>query len=217
MDPLTQHPASGLWLPSWDEWWLRMLRPDRDAAFEPDSLAAGVSHVRDRRIAVDVGAHIGTSARWLARRFERVIAFEPHPVLVECLRRNTADLPGVTVVDAALGNYAGDCGLSFHGGTSGEFYVVPGVSGHRMMTLDSLDLPALDFMKLDVEGYELRVLEGAAATVARTRPVVLLETATAVDNHGFGRAAATDWLVAAGLVHLETTPDFVNAVYAHPR
>ena len=41
--------------------------------------------------------------------------------------------------------------------------------------IDDLDLAVLDFIKLDVEGYELRALRGAEATLKRCRPVVMFE------------------------------------------
>jgi FkbM family methyltransferase len=45
----------------------------------------------------------------------------------------------------------------------------------QMVTIDSLQLPRLDFFKLDIEGMEIEALEGAADTVARCRPVMLIE------------------------------------------
>lgn len=44
-----------------------------------------------------------------------------------------------------------------------------------MTSIDSLGLDRLDFIKIDVEGAQLQVLEGAAETIARTRPVIQCE------------------------------------------
>ena len=46
-----------------------------------------------------------------------------------------------------------------------------------MMTLDSLDLSRLDLIKIDVEGMELEVLQGAKATLERFRPIIIVERA----------------------------------------
>jgi FkbM family methyltransferase len=62
-----------------------------------------------------------------------------------------------------------------------------------MITIDSLELPRVDFFKVDVEGMELEVLAGAEATVARCRPIVMVEViksdATALqayfEKHGY--------------------------------
>ncbi|SEC28943.1 methyltransferase, FkbM family [Rhizobiales bacterium GAS188] len=45
----------------------------------------------------------------------------------------------------------------------------------RTMTIDSLELARLDLIKIDVEGMELEAIEGAAASLARSRPVLIVE------------------------------------------
>lgn len=45
----------------------------------------------------------------------------------------------------------------------------------RMMSIDSMNLARLDLIKIDVEGMELEVLKGAAATLERFRPIVIVE------------------------------------------
>jgi FkbM family methyltransferase len=46
----------------------------------------------------------------------------------------------------------------------------------RMISLDSLELKRCDFIKIDVEGMEISVLDGAAGTIDRYRPIILAET-----------------------------------------
>lgn len=45
----------------------------------------------------------------------------------------------------------------------------------KIRTLDSFDLPTIDFMKIDCEGYEFPVLKGAAETLRRCKPVIVVE------------------------------------------
>ena len=45
----------------------------------------------------------------------------------------------------------------------------------RLLTVDSMELPRVDFMKIDVEGMENEVLTGAAATIQRCRPILTVE------------------------------------------
>ncbi|WFU68882.1 MULTISPECIES: FkbM family methyltransferase [unclassified Bradyrhizobium] len=45
----------------------------------------------------------------------------------------------------------------------------------RKMTLDELDLPRVDFIKIDIEGMEMEALSGAQATIRKYRPILLIE------------------------------------------
>jgi hypothetical protein len=55
----------------------------------------------------------------------------------------------------------------------------------KTITLDSLQLSALDFLKIDVEGYEVGVLEGAALTIKKYRPKMWIEiNVSALDQQG---------------------------------
>ena len=129
---------------------------------------------------VDVGSWYGPWARRLARRADRVLAIEPTPVH-EVLQRT---LPaGVEVIAAAASDHSGvgEMWLSTEGGA------VQGVSSlHKrdihhvptkvqLVTIDSLGLKNVTFMKIDVEGHEIAALQGAADTIKRDRPRLFVE------------------------------------------
>lgn len=141
---------------------------------------------------LDIGANIGLSTLAVAPQVPagRVLAFEPVPRNLAALRWNLAanGLAQARAVPVALGQEAGR--LRFF--VSEEF----GAGGHAMTerhaagaelpatevpmtTLDAFaaaeGIGRIDLVKLDVEGFEPEVLAGGAATLARTRPVVVLE------------------------------------------
>jgi len=58
------------------------------------------------------------------------------------------------------------------------------------ITLDGLQLPRIDFIKIDVEGMEMEVLAGAAQSIANNRPALLVETIKA------DATALREWLIA---------------------
>ncbi len=64
--------------------------------------------------ALDIGAHIGAVSVYLARKFERVIAFEAVPATFEFLRLNAADIPNITALNVAVGPTAGEVYLSHY-------------------------------------------------------------------------------------------------------
>jgi len=150
--------------------------------------------VRPDDLTVDVGAHTGEVLFWMVQASPEVahIAVEPIPELAAGLRR---DYPSVEVHEVAL--VAEPLGpIEFHHVVSN-----PGYSGIRQRRFDNpdeevriIEVPTarLDdligarpvrLIKLDVEGAELGVLEGASVTLRRDHPVVIFE-------HGLGAADA---------------------------
>jgi FkbM family methyltransferase len=135
---------------------------------------------------VDAGASIGAHAVPLSRLAGPgglVHAFEPQRLVFQALCANLAlnQCETVHAHHAALGATAGTALVSdpdpnlqnnFGGVSLGEIDAAEPV---RVLALDALDLPACDFLKVDVEGMEAEVLRGAARTIARHRPVLYVE------------------------------------------
>jgi FkbM family methyltransferase len=138
------------------------------------------------RVAVDAGANEGWYSCELAKLFDRVVAIEPNQGLVNDLR--SADLVNVEILTVALSNREGDAmlhipvrrGIPLSGWASvdpGHLEAAESLErlGVRTLTLDSLALEHLDFLKIDVEGHEVEVIEGGRETLERCRPRVLVE------------------------------------------
>jgi FkbM family methyltransferase len=141
--------------------------------------------VDPKRNAVDAGANKGTYTYFLARLAQHVYAFEPNPKMFTILRRSMAR--NVTASPVALSNRSGDAelrvprqrkgGYSNQGGSLSsvkisENYKTVDVAARR---LDEFDLGDVGFIKIDVEGFEQAVLEGARETIMRERPVIQVE------------------------------------------
>ena len=136
--------------------------------------------------AVDVGANRGLYARRLAKLCPRVIACEPQPGLAS--RLVAATPANVIVLPVALSHTAGETSFriplvgSVPAHTRGTLDAGDGRAGEEVSTitvlrlrLDDLELERVGFMKIDVEGHELDVLHGAADTIERWRPRLLVE------------------------------------------
>lgn len=132
-------------------------------------------HVRKGSVFVDAGAHIGSLTRVALDQGAIVYAFEPSPDSFACLRHNCPEAFSFCVAlshEIQIHPFVIDeynAGASYLSGGKGEQIVVPA------LTLDSLQLSHVDFIKIDVEGCELRVLKGAAATIVRDKPKLLIE------------------------------------------
>ena len=149
------------------------------------------SLVPPNRNAVDVGANRGIYTYWMAKRAAMVDAFEPQPSLAAYIRR--ANLRNVRVHESALSDHAGtakllvpaDDGLARIASSDRSDAVSAAAEadlgartelGIQTLTLDSFNLADLGFLKIDAEGHELAVLRGANETIARSRPVVFIES-----------------------------------------
>lgn len=147
-------------------------------------------------IAVDVGTSTGLYTHWLLRYAKRVISVEPNPVRLPNLRLRFGQALAegrMTLLDFALSDRPGPRllwvpsgaeGLASFGNNAGD---EDGAIPVETRTLDDLDLRGVGFLKIDVEGHEVEVLDGARQTLARERPVVLVE---AEERHRPGAVAA---------------------------
>jgi FkbM family methyltransferase len=138
-----------------------------------------------RRNAIDAGANKGTFSHVLSRLAQQVYAFEPNPKMFAILKRSAA--ANVAVSPLALSDRAGDAEFLIprrangrHSNQGGSLSRIKVHGDHlalpvRMARIDDLDLPDIGFIKIDVEGSEMAVLEGAHALLARDRPTLMIE------------------------------------------
>jgi len=150
-----------------------------------------------RQVCVQAGGNVGVYATALAAEFRRVITVEPDPQNWECLCLNVP--PGVEAHHACLGAVPQAGGwLTYRPAHETHNYgatcVCPGPAGVPMLTIDGWSLPQLDFLLLDIEGYEQAALEGAAETIARCRPTIAIELKGLGRPHGWPDAMTHEWL-----------------------
>lgn len=124
----------------------------------------------------DCGADIGTFSALVCSqtsRVTRVIAFEPNPDVASFMKRNFAQLPIPSkAMTKAVGSFPGTGRLGVPGYDNSDHarFLVPGEGPLEVVTIDSFGVRGGDVaIKIDVEGGELEVLEGAAETVASAR------------------------------------------------
>jgi FkbM family methyltransferase len=126
---------------------------------------------------IDVGASIGdhtiTYAEWVGEQ-GLVIAFEPNPEAFSCLYHNTRYLQQVLPIDSVLSDSEETVLLNKLDNSGASYYTV---SDHGTLTakLDDYDLHNISFIKIDAEGFETKIIRGAVNTIAKWRPVLLVE------------------------------------------
>ncbi|HUI96455.1 MAG TPA: FkbM family methyltransferase [Xanthobacteraceae bacterium] len=166
-------------------WFYRRRIAQEAAAGEPE-LAVLEALMRRGGTAVDIGANQGVFAFALSRLAERVVCFEPNPDYARFARwmlRGRAAVHRLALADQpGRGTFYvphSDEGIVLHLAgslkrTHTQFRTIESYEV-EIGTLDQFALGDVRFIKVDVEGSEREVLDGARATIARERPAILLE------------------------------------------
>ncbi len=181
---------------------------------------------------IDVGANLGEWTVPFARKVGaagRVLAIEPAPRSAAALASTLAanGLHQAEIFRCAIGEHDGVAQFAVPIVTStrtdtGTARIGPACAGHDALqvplrSLDSLaaehNLTGLHLIKIDVEGHERRVLEGAAAILDRWRPVLVIETGHEDESD---RAAIHDRLAGLGYRMLGILLDYGMATADWP-
>jgi len=133
--------------------------------------------------ALDIGANIGNHSIYFSRSFSAVHAFEPSPVTFDLLTINSRFSTKITPHNLGLGDQRGTFRLvespTNVGIASIKFSDVTGgvaidITVERLDDLE-LDLSRLEFIKIDVEGFEANVVRGGSRVIKERQPLIVLE------------------------------------------
>jgi FkbM family methyltransferase len=132
----------------------------------------------DVRLVLDLGANTGIVTRWLLARFPqaRVIAVEPDPETCAVLRRNVADHPRATVIEAGIGTRAGHASMSGDAAAIGRRVELAEAGPIEVLTVPQVleragvdETTPIDVLKCDVEGAERCLFAECEAWIGRVR------------------------------------------------
>jgi FkbM family methyltransferase len=166
---------------------------------EPREELFALAYLRTGEVAIDVGANIGVWSTLMGSAGADVIAFEPGSRSRSDLVRTVGLNPGldITVVPAALSDHPGQMNLTLDLECSNhlvEEELSERAEPVEVITLDDyIDAhPRLDivFIKVDAEGFDLQVLQGAEKLLSTLKPSLMVET--------WGPPTVRNWLEKRG-------------------
>lgn len=166
--------------------------PDMDLALR---------YVKGWEVAVQAGGNMGVWALALARHFQRVITFEPDPTNFTALSWNTAQETSILALPFALGERSGGwCSTETPPREDNNAGAVRLSQGNTVpvTSIDSLNLQDCDLIYLDIEGYELHAIRGAAETIRAFQPVVAFEDKGLSRHYGVEKGKAEAYLIDLG-------------------
>lgn len=128
------------------------------------------------RRCIDAGANYGYLSVGFARNFEKVEAFEISTDIRNHLKTNTNSFNNIQVYDKGLYNENTEVEFNLHS-SSGTSRIVnsQGSITEKVTTLDSFNFDDVDLIKIDVEGSEDKLIEGAKNTIKKYLPVIAVE------------------------------------------
>lgn len=128
------------------------------------------------KIFLEVGTHVGYYAVRMAKLYGKVIAVEPNPQSIECLKKNIElnNVDNITIIPVACGDIEETKPIGLmEGGTSFHRRNTPSINV-QVKKLDSL-VEHADVVKIDVEGWEEQVVRGGLELINRSKPVIFIE------------------------------------------
>jgi FkbM family methyltransferase len=191
-----------------------MIKKSVDKGLPPEYQIAvrrrSIELCKKRDVALDIGANVGLWSRDLVKSFGRVIAFEPVGIFRECLERNVSG-DNFEVRPIALGDQDTRGTMIITEDNSGHSHLDPAAMGTgdvEVVRLDNLNFHDISYIKIDCEGYEYRILQGAEQTIRRCRPIVVIEQKPHdAYSKQYGQFAAVGLLEDWGMVKLDQVRD----------
>lgn len=154
-----------------------------------------LSHVENWGFAIDIGANIGLWSKDLSSYFDKLVCFEPNPNCINYLKKNIK-IQTAKIYSCALGSKDENKNLFIHPINSGASSFVDNTKigideksrpvygsfpeetlkvNVNIKKLDNFNFKKIDFIKIDVQGYEFEVLKGAEITLSINNPIICIE------------------------------------------
>tara|TARA_B100001093_G_scaffold86911_1_gene78799 strand:+ start:1433 stop:2056 length:624 start_codon:yes stop_codon:yes gene_type:complete len=161
-------------------WWL----PDTDTDFDRWILDGEYQKIQRDAIlefvnkdgnAIDIGAHVGFWLRDMCKQFKHVYAFEPIEEVRQCLAKNVS-AENYSTYSVGLGAKNENLKVNYNPAETGNTHASK--DGNQTITirkLDDMNLPKIDYIKVDTEGFEIEVLKGGEKLIKEYKPFVHVE------------------------------------------
>ena len=139
-------------------------------------------YVNENSNVIDIGCYVGTHSLYLSNLCNKVYAFDPQQFVGECFQKTIKEnnIDNIEFFNYAIHNH--NCLSLFGTNNDGDASLIK--ERNKLFTdeyyvvtekLDYFDLDNISLIKIDAEGSEANVLEGAEETIHKCKPVILIE------------------------------------------
>ena len=164
--------VKGWWLPDTDTDFDRWIL---DGEYQKKQRDAILAFVNKDGNAIDIGAHVGFWLRDMCKQFKHVYAFEPIEEVRQCLAKNVG-AENYSTYSFGLGAKNENLKVNYNPAETGNTHASK--DGNQTITirkLDDMNLPKIDYIKVDTEGFEIEVLKGGEKLIKEYKPFVHVE------------------------------------------
>ena len=164
--------VKGWWLPDTDTDFDRWIL---DGEYQKKQRDAILEFVNKDGNAIDIGAHVGFWLRDMCKQFKHVYAFEPIEEVRQCLAKNVG-AENYSTYSFGLGAKNENLKVNYNPDETGNTHASK--DGNQTITirkLDDMNLPKIDYIKVDTEGFEIEVLKGGEKLIKEYKPFVHVE------------------------------------------
>lgn len=164
--------VKGWWLPDTDTDFDRWIL---DGEYQKKQRDAILEFVNKDGNAIDIGAHVGFWLRDMCKQFKHVYAFEPIEEVRQCLAKNV-NAENYSTYSVGLGAKNDNIKVNYNPAETGNTHASK--DGNQTITirkLDDMNLPKIDYIKVDTEGFEIEVLKGGEKLIKEYKPFVHVE------------------------------------------
>lgn len=177
--------------------------------FDQNAIPLIMKHIKKNDCVLDIGSNIGAYAYAFGKKANMVYCFEPNKEIFDCLEYNAKRfIKNALLYNTAVSDVEFNYKSVIDNDNIGMAHIEPCKSGNKTLTIDSLNLVGCDFVKIDVEGYELAVLKGMECTIDKYRPIMVIEINNAtLDRVGIKPIDIYNFLTLKGYVYRNIYPD----------
>ena len=172
----------GWWIPKEDQhfegYFSKSIQVGDKRLYQPQHIDRCFHYIKNRKYtAIDVGSHCGFWSFYLGGNFKKVYAFEPVEIFRNCFKKNIPH-ENVELLPVAIGNENSFVSMNVELENTGATHISNKTKDSNIVELKKLDdyrYSNIDFIKIDVEGYENQVVLGAKETLIRNKPIIIVE------------------------------------------
>jgi len=164
-------------LTSRNGWWV----PEADRVALPiilrevNDLQQMLPLCKQKRRVVQAGGNVGIWPKELSKHFETVVTFEPDPLNYRALVKNIGEIENIQYHHLGLGERYGTGAMDRIDPANIGAHQIKEGKEFKIVSVDSFGFDDVDFLQLDIEGFEHFAIVGAMETIERTSPVICLE------------------------------------------
>lgn len=152
---------------------------------EVNDLAQMLPLCKQKRRVIQAGGNVGIWPKELSKHFDSVVTFEPDSLNYQALSVNVGEVENIEINNLALGEKYGSGAMDHIDPRNIGAHQIKDGDEFKIISIDSRGYDDVDFIQLDIEGFEHQAVLGAMETIKKSWPVICLELKGIGKRYGY--------------------------------